>query len=117
MESSFDRVFGPAATQADVYREVAPLIDKSIEGFNCTVFAYGQTGTGKTHTISGGNFEQDHDYRYLADVLHREDGAKGSELPSARPSRASSRVAWGDEDEDTEATEPHSSGADADSNR
>ncbi len=29
---------------------VEPIVDEVLQGFNCTVFAYGQTGTGKTHT-------------------------------------------------------------------
>lgn len=32
---------------------VAPLIEEVLSGYNCTVFAYGQTGTGKTHTMVG----------------------------------------------------------------
>lgn len=40
----------------DVYSYVvAPMITDVLEGYNCTVFAYGQTGTGKTHTMTGGN--------------------------------------------------------------
>jgi hypothetical protein len=32
---------------------VRPLIDKSFEGFNATIFAYGHTGAGKTFTTFG----------------------------------------------------------------
>ena len=40
--------------QLDVYRCVAkPLVDEVLNGFNCTIFAYGQTGTGKTFTMEG----------------------------------------------------------------
>lgn len=50
----FDRVFDPDCLQVDVYRAVVkPLIDQVLLGFNCTVFAYGQTGTGKTYTMEG----------------------------------------------------------------
>lgn len=50
----FDQVFSPEARQEDVYRTVVrPLIDQVLLGFNCTVFAYGQTGTGKTYTMEG----------------------------------------------------------------
>ncbi|KAG9510051.1 Kinesin-like protein KIF11, partial [Fragariocoptes setiger] len=50
----FDRVFGPDSLQVDVYKAVVwPLIDQVLLGFNCTVFAYGQTGTGKTYTMEG----------------------------------------------------------------
>ncbi|XP_070697514.1 kinesin-like protein KIF11 [Pempheris klunzingeri] len=51
---TFDMVFGPAAKQIDVYRSVVcPILDEVIMGYNCTVFAYGQTGTGKTFTMEG----------------------------------------------------------------
>ncbi|RZC36842.1 Kinesin and/or SCP-1 domain containing protein, partial [Asbolus verrucosus] len=51
---NFDRVFGEEASQAEIYNVVVyPLIDYIISGYNCTVFAYGQTGTGKTHTMIG----------------------------------------------------------------
>jgi GTPase SAR1 family protein len=37
-----------------VYKSVvAPLVQQVLQGYNCTVFAYGQTGTGKTHTMEG----------------------------------------------------------------
>lgn len=45
----FDLVFGPEADQALIYHEVvAPMLEQVITGYNCTLFAYGQTGTGKT---------------------------------------------------------------------
>ncbi|XP_017861740.1 PREDICTED: kinesin-like protein Klp61F [Drosophila arizonae] len=51
---TFDRTFGPESRQCDVYSTVvAPLIEEVLAGYNCTVFAYGQTGTGKTHTMVG----------------------------------------------------------------
>lgn len=51
---TFDRTFGPDSKQADIYYTVvAPLIEEVLSGYNCTVFAYGQTGTGKTHTMVG----------------------------------------------------------------
>jgi kinesin family protein 11 len=47
-------VFGPEADQELVYESVAkPFVNEVLSGFNCTIFAYGQTGTGKTHTITG----------------------------------------------------------------
>ncbi len=30
---------------------IAPIVEEVLEGFNCTIFAYGQTGTGKTYTM------------------------------------------------------------------
>ena len=34
--------------QAEVFEHVVPLLDSALTGINVTVFAYGQTGTGKT---------------------------------------------------------------------
>lgn len=40
--------------QANLYEEAAaPIVDNVMEGYNGTIFAYGQTGTGKTHTMEG----------------------------------------------------------------
>jgi kinesin family protein 11 len=40
--------------QIDVYMSVVhPVIHEVLAGYNCTVFAYGQTGTGKTFTMEG----------------------------------------------------------------
>ncbi|KAL4164618.1 hypothetical protein KRP22_004482 [Phytophthora ramorum] len=52
-ECAFDRVFMGAATQEDVFAAVEPSVQACLEGYNATVFAYGQTGTGKTHTLFG----------------------------------------------------------------
>lgn len=45
----FDLVFGPEADQSDIYHDVvSPMLTEVMQGYNCTLFAYGQTGTGKT---------------------------------------------------------------------
>lgn len=45
---------GGSARQRDIYeRTAAPIVDSVLEGYNGTVFAYGQTGAGKTHTMEG----------------------------------------------------------------
>lgn len=50
----FDKLFDIQATQEDVYNNTTrPLLDSVLDGFNATVFAYGATGCGKTHTILG----------------------------------------------------------------
>eukprot|EP00092_Neocalanus_flemingeri_P041702 GFUD01045421.1.p1 GENE.GFUD01045421.1~~GFUD01045421.1.p1 ORF type:complete len:799 (+),score=280.70 GFUD01045421.1:73-2469(+) len=55
---NFDRIFGSEVCQEDIYRElVNNVVQKVLEGFNATVFAYGQTGTGKTFTMGTGNKE------------------------------------------------------------
>ncbi|XP_077477867.1 kinesin-like protein KIF3B [Stigmatopora argus] len=53
-EFTFHSVFGWDSTQCEVYDDaVRPLVDSVLLGFNGTVFAYGQTGTGKTWTMRG----------------------------------------------------------------
>ncbi|XP_034883196.1 kinesin-like protein KIF18B [Mirounga leonina] len=50
----FDRVFGEAATQQDVFQHTThSVLDSFLQGYNCSVFAYGATGAGKTHTMLG----------------------------------------------------------------
>lgn len=56
-ECAFDRVFMGSATQRDVFAAVEPSVQACLEGYNATVFAYGQTGTGKTHTLFGGDLD------------------------------------------------------------
>ncbi|KAL7681113.1 putative kinesin-like protein [Plasmopara halstedii] len=51
---TFDRVYGQYSTQKDVFTSIVrPAVDEALAGYNCTVFAYGQTGTGKTYTMQG----------------------------------------------------------------
>ncbi|WVZ56493.1 hypothetical protein U9M48_007012 [Paspalum notatum var. saurae] len=51
---TFDKVFGPESQQSMIFdHAVAPLVNDVLEGYNCTVFAFGQTGTGKTYTMEG----------------------------------------------------------------
>ncbi|CAK7207465.1 tubulin-dependent ATPase kip3 [Sporothrix eucalyptigena] len=51
---AFDRIFDDNATQMDVYEGTTKgLLDSVLDGYNATVFAYGATGCGKTHTITG----------------------------------------------------------------
>jgi kinesin family protein 3/17 len=51
---TFDAVYDDASTQRAVYDETAfPLVEAVLSGYNGTIFAYGQTGCGKTHTMQG----------------------------------------------------------------
>ena len=54
-EFNFDNVFEGSSTQEDIYQqgEFSRNVDAVLRGFNSTVFAYGQTGTGKTYTMEG----------------------------------------------------------------
>ena len=48
-----DGVFVPESTQADIFAEVKPFVQSSIDGDNVCIFAYGQTGAGKTYSMEG----------------------------------------------------------------
>ncbi|KAL2843510.1 kinesin family protein [Aspergillus pseudoustus] len=51
---AFDRIFDQSASQGEVYESTTRnLLDSVLDGYNATVFAYGATGCGKTHTITG----------------------------------------------------------------
>ena len=52
---TFDHVFDHDSNQKFVYSTIAkPVVDSVLQGYNGTILAYGQTGTGKTHTMIGG---------------------------------------------------------------
>lgn len=51
---TFDAVYDWNSQQRDLYDETfRPIVDSVLEGYNGTIFAYGQTGTGKTYTMEG----------------------------------------------------------------
>jgi len=51
---SFDHVFNVDSSQQDVYETVgSSLVDSLLQGINCSVLAYGLSGSGKTHTLTG----------------------------------------------------------------
>ncbi|KAM3140267.1 hypothetical protein pb186bvf_007623 [Paramecium bursaria] len=51
---TFDQIFDSTVTQEFIYSvTAAPIVESVLEGYNGTIFAYGQTGTGKTHTMEG----------------------------------------------------------------
>jgi hypothetical protein len=62
-EFAFDHIFPSDATQEEVFNVCAvPICNGVLEGFNGSIFAYGQTGAGKTHTMSGPSEKDDYDY-------------------------------------------------------
>ncbi|KAF8665817.1 hypothetical protein AX16_000260 [Volvariella volvacea WC 439] len=68
----FDRVFGHEARQQEVYEGTSqPLLQGILDGYNATVFAYGATGCGKTHTISGTEDDPGIIYMTMADLFQR----------------------------------------------
>lgn len=51
---TLDRIFNLNASQEEIYEYVAkPLIDDVLKSYNGTIFAYGQSGSGKTFTMYG----------------------------------------------------------------
>ncbi|KAL6554342.1 hypothetical protein OROMI_020015 [Orobanche minor] len=61
----FDAVFSPEADQLDVFEETSPLAMSVLDGYNVCIFAYGQTGTGKTFTMEGTDEARGVNYRTL----------------------------------------------------
>ncbi|KAE8010523.1 hypothetical protein FH972_006890 [Carpinus fangiana] len=54
----FDRVYGPHVGQAELFRDVQPLVQSALDGYNVSIFAYGQTNSGKTHTMEGSSHDR-----------------------------------------------------------
>ncbi|KAJ6962420.1 kinesin-like protein KIN-14J isoform X1 [Populus alba x Populus x berolinensis] len=77
-----NKVFGPAATQEEVFLDTQPLIRSVLDGYNVCIFAYGQTGSGKTYTMSGPTMTSQEDwgvnYRALHDLFQISQNRKSS---------------------------------------
>ncbi|PWA79783.1 kinesin like protein for actin based chloroplast movement 2 [Artemisia annua] len=54
----FDRVYGPHIGQADVFTDVQPFVQSALDGHNVSIFAYGQTCSGKTYTMEGSSHDR-----------------------------------------------------------
>ncbi|XP_059215784.1 kinesin-like protein KIF18A [Centropristis striata] len=73
----FDHVFGENSTQVDIFESTTKgVLDGVMNGFNCTVFAYGATGAGKTHTMLGSQNDPGVMYRTMKELFKRMDDAK-----------------------------------------
>lgn len=56
---TFDGVCNQFTAQRELFETyIFPIVDEVLQGFNCTIFAYGQTGTGKTYTMEGDIYQR-----------------------------------------------------------
>ncbi|KAK3211173.1 hypothetical protein Dsin_015879 [Dipteronia sinensis] len=53
-----DRVYGPHVGQAELFSDVQPLVQSALDGYNVSILAYGQTNSGKTHTMEGSSHDR-----------------------------------------------------------
>jgi kinesin family protein C2/C3 len=67
----FDRVFSPdnGGSQAEVFEECRDLVESAVDGHNVTIFAYGQTGAGKTYTMLGTDGQEGVAFRVISDLF------------------------------------------------
>ncbi|KAM0067625.1 putative minus-end-directed kinesin ATPase [Helianthus debilis subsp. tardiflorus] len=65
----FDRVFTPIDNQVDVFAQASPLVTSVLDGYNVCIFAYGQTGTGKTFTMEGAEGNRGVNYQTLEELF------------------------------------------------
>jgi len=66
----FDIILDPLDGQADVFHKTKAhhILQRVLDGFNATIFAYGQTSTGKTYTMEGFNYINDMNGRPVPDT-------------------------------------------------
>ncbi|KAI0834095.1 P-loop containing nucleoside triphosphate hydrolase protein [Hypoxylon sp. FL0890] len=53
----FERIFGPEESNNDIFDEISELVECALDGDKVGIFAYGQTGAGKTHTLCNRCFD------------------------------------------------------------
>ncbi|XP_075402072.1 kinesin-like protein KIF18A [Tenrec ecaudatus] len=79
----FDTVFDETSTQLEVFEHTTkPIIRSFLNGYNCTVLAYGATGAGKTHTMLGSAAEPGVMYLTMLDLYKSMDEIKEDKICS-----------------------------------
>lgn len=66
---SFDHIFGPETSQPEIYRHFETSTDYFLEGFNVTILAYGQSGSGKSYTMGTADSAANHELISEADGI------------------------------------------------
>ncbi|KAL5210172.1 hypothetical protein ABZP36_005795 [Zizania latifolia] len=80
---SFDHVYAPGCSNADVYRNISSTIAGVVQGLNATVFAYGSTGSGKTYTMVGTHSDPGLmvlSFRTIFDLVKKDDSSDTFEV-------------------------------------
>ncbi|KAI6050651.1 kinesin-like protein KIF18A [Marmota monax] len=79
----FDAVFDETSTQLEVFEHTTkPILRSFLNGYNCTVLAYGATGAGKTHTMLGSTAEPGVMYLTMLDLYKSMDEIKEEKICS-----------------------------------
>ncbi|XP_014669233.1 PREDICTED: kinesin-like protein KIF18A [Priapulus caudatus] len=77
MKFAFDHVFDKMATNEDVFENTTKsILDSLLDGYNCSVFAYGATGAGKTHTMLGNSTNPGIIFRTVIELYRRKEEMK-----------------------------------------
>ena len=66
-QGTFNHIFSTTSTQKDVFNFIKPCLLSIQKGINCTILAYGQTGTGKTYTMFGADWSFNEE-NYIYDI-------------------------------------------------
>ncbi|XP_075696274.1 kinesin-like protein KIF18B [Rhinoderma darwinii] len=73
----FDRIFGEQSCQQDVFEHTTKqILNGVLNGYNCSVFAYGATGAGKTHTMLGSETDPGVMYLTMVELYQRIEAIK-----------------------------------------
>ncbi|XP_034255843.1 kinesin-like protein KIF18A [Thrips palmi] len=73
----FDRVFGPEASNEDVFEgSTKNIVTSVLDGYNCSVFVYGATGAGKTFTMLGSQDNPGITFRTMVNLFTQMDAQK-----------------------------------------
>ncbi|GCB77486.1 hypothetical protein scyTo_0018479 [Scyliorhinus torazame] len=77
----FDRVFNETSSQQEVFEfTTKPILEGVLNGYSCSVFAYGATGSGKTHTMLGSVDQPGVMYRTMVELYEKIEEMKDEKI-------------------------------------